>query len=336
VTVALINETPFPAFGFDTELYDSREYYCLAAKATFDFSARGLTVRDEQPALNMTDRYFGEPGESSLSAVTDLIPRRERTDVLITGHASPPNGRPAKRWLAEIKVGDLYKSIQLTGPRAWRHRSVGGWELSPLNEVDAVPLRYELAFGGERPTRDDEDRDVWLPNPVGRGYVGRHPWAKDRIWDAPQMLSPVDDLGSMPGGNHKTCGFGPIPGDWSPRVERIGTTDEHWRRHVAPHLPSDFDLRFFNCAPDDQQAKGFLRGNEEVALLGLLSELAVFRLPDWQATALMVDHDDLVLSLDMDLSTVHIDLDERTASLIWRLSTPADRWHQASISLMPR
>ena len=336
MTVALINDTPFPVFGFDTELYDSREFFCLAAKASFDLNPRGLVLREEQPPLNMTDRYVGEPGESSLLAVTDLIPRRERTDIMITGHACAPAGRPTARWLAEMKVGELYKAVQITGPRSWRHRSLGGWELSPLGDVTSVPLQYELAFGGERPTRDDEERDAWMPNPVGRGYVGRHAWQKDVEWSAPQLLAPRDELSPIPGRNQHTCNFGPVPGDWEPRVSRIGTTDEAWRKNVAPHLPADFDLRFFNCVPDDQQAAGFLRGDEEVALLGLFDELTVFRLPAWQATALMVDHDDIVMSLDMDLSTVHIDLDQRTLSLIWRLSTPADRWHQASISLMPR
>lgn len=336
MTIEFFNETPYPAFGFETELYDRSEFFCLAAKLSFDLAANGVKLREEQDPLQMGDRYVGEPGASSLMAATDLIPIRKRTDILLTGQARAPDATAVERWLAEMKVGSLYKAVQLTAPRVWRHRALGGWQLSPLKPVMSVPLQYELAFGGERPAAEDEERDAWLPNPVGRGYVGRRRWETDREWPAPQLLAPRDSLKDQPGREHATCGFGPIPGDWAPRVGRIGTTDAAWRREVAPHLPSDFDLRFFNCAPDDQQADGFLQGNEEVALSGLLDNPYAFHLPYWRATALMVDHDDLVLSLDMDLSTVQIDLDRRVLSLVWRLTTPANRWKQASLSLMPR
>ena len=337
MTVHLFNETPYPAFGFETELYDDREYFCLAVKASFDLTPRGaLRLREEHDPIELGDRYAGEPGASSLLAATDLIPRRLNTDVVIIGQAKAPKGAAAEHWLAGMKVGNIHKIIQLTGPRTWHYRMIGGWKLSPPQRTTSVPLLYELAYGGERPTRDDEKRDVWAPNPIGRGYVGRHRWETDREWPAPQLLGPRDILPDTPGKGH-TYGFGPIPGDWAPRVERIGTTDETWRQTVAPHLPADFDLRFFNCAPDDQQAQGFLRGDEKIALSGLLQEeIYTFRLPDWEATALMVDHDNIIVSLDMDLSGVNIDLDRRVATLVWRLTTPADHWKQASLSLMAR
>jgi hypothetical protein len=36
-----------------------------------------------------------------------------------------------------------------------------------------------------------------------------------------------------------------------------------------PLLPADFDERFFQCVPQDQQAPAFLRGGEPVVLSGL-------------------------------------------------------------------
>lgn len=38
-----------------------------------------------------------------------------------------------------------------------------------------------------------------------------------------------------------------------------------------PLLPEDFDERFFQCAPADQQAPQFLRGGEPVVILNLSS-----------------------------------------------------------------
>jgi hypothetical protein len=336
MSIALINDTPYPAFGFDTELYDTREYHSLAVKLSFDLNEHGLQLRDEQLPLQMTDEYVQEPGRSSLLAPSDLIPWRGRTDIIVTGEAVAPGRTPTDRWLAELQVGQLRKALQITGPRRWLHRAFSGWELSPVEPTRSVPLHYEYAFGGEHPIEDHEQRDVWWPNPVGRGFAGRRKWNKDQVYQAPQLLAPGESISDAPGRTYRTANFGPVPGDWAPRVGRIGTTDENWRKNVAPHLPRDFDLRYFNCAPDDQQAEGYLRGNEEVILAGLFEGVRRFRLPDYMATALTVDHNGVMLPLEMDLSTVHIDLDASTVALLWRLTTPAADLSQISLSVMER
>ncbi|SOD21492.1 hypothetical protein SAMN05518800_0053 [Variovorax sp. YR752] len=336
MSIALINETPYPAFGFDTELYDAREYHSLAVKLSFDLTEHGLQLREEQLPLQMTDGYVGEPGSSSLLAPSDLVPYRERTDVIITGEAVAPHGEPASRWLAEFRVGQLHKALQITGLRHWQHRAISGWELTRVEPVRSVPLHYEYAFGGEQPIEDHEQRDVWWPNPVGRGFVGRRKWSKDQVHPAPQLLALKESLSGAPGRTYRTASFGPVPGDWAPRVGRIGTTDENWRKNVAPHLPKDFDLRYFNCAPDDQQAESYLRGNEEVTLTGLFEDVRRFKLPNYAVTALTANHNGVVLPLEMDLSTVHIDLDASTVALTWHLTTPAADLNQVSLSVMER
>jgi hypothetical protein len=336
MSIALINETPYPAFGFDTELYDTQEYHSLAVKISFDLTDNGLQLRDEQLPLQMTDEYVGEPGRSSLVTPSDLIPYRERTDVIVTGEAMAPGGKPTDRWLAELQVGNIYKAVQITGPRQWHHRAITGWEPGNIEPTRSVPLLYEHAFGGERPIEDHEKRDVWWPNPVGCGFVGRRKWNKDEVHPVPQLLVREESISGPPGRNYQTANFGPIPGDWAPRVGRIGTTDEAWRKQVAPHLPKDFDMRYFNCAPDDQQSDGYLRGNEEVAMMGLFDTVRLFRLPDYMVTALMVDHDGILLPLEMDLSTVHIDTTASTVALVWRLTTVSAKWNQISLSVMER
>lgn len=338
MSVALINETPFPAFGFETELRSAAENFCLAVKASYDITAAGLRLRDEQLPLRMTDVYVGEPGASSLLAATDLVPYRPRTDVLVVGDAHAPGGQPLQRWLAELRVGDrLYKALQVTGPRQWQHHAVRGWTLSGIEAVASVPLRYEYAYGGEHPTDDDAPRDCWPANPVGRGYVGHAKLDKRKPWPAPQLLAPDAALSDAPERTPAvTACTAPIPGDWAPRVQRTGTTDERWRRTVAPRLPADFDDRHFNCAPDDQQVEGYLRGDEELALAGFLRTTTRLRLPDLQVTALMVDHDGVLVPLEMDLSTVQIDTTHSTLELVWRLITPAASWDQAGISILER
>lgn len=263
-------------------------------------------------------------------------PGAGKGNIIVTGEARAPGGVPAERWLAELQVGPVYKAVQVTGPRQWRHRAITGWEPGGMVATRRVPLLYEHAFGGECPIEDHEQRDVWWPNPVGCGFVGRRKWDKDQVYPVPQLLAREDYISGPPGKHYQTANFGPVPGDWAPRVKRIGTTDEDWCVHVAPHLPQDFDLHYFNCAPDDQQAKGYLRGNEEVAMAGLFENVRSFHLPNFMATALMVDHDGIVLALEMDLSTVHIDTTGSTLALVWRLTTVAARWDQISLSVMER
>ncbi|QNP47549.1 DUF2169 family type VI secretion system accessory protein [Diaphorobacter aerolatus] len=337
MAIALINETDFPAFGFDTELYDSREYFCLSVKASFELVGEGLVLQEEQQPMLLNDEFVGEPIKSGMVLASDIVPYRQRTDVLLSGHAHAPDGGVAERWLAEIKVGSLYKALQITGERQWQHRAIRGWELSDISPASSVRLLYEYAYGGEIVTPPEKPRDSWPWNPVGRGYFGKTRPNKDEIYPGPQILSRTERLPQLPGSRHcETAGFGPIPGHWAPRLKRIGTTDAHWEKNVLPHLPKDFDLRYFNCAPDDQQADGFLKGNEAVAISGLFGKVRTFKLPNYKATALMVDHDNIVLAFPMDLASVHIDLDTAVVSLVWSLTTPSAEWSQASLSVMER
>ena len=59
---------------------------------------------------------------------------------------------------------------------------------------------------------------------------------------------------------------------WQPRVAFAGTYGDKWQRERQPLLPEDFDDRFFQHAPLDQQSPTFLRGGEPVVLRGLTSE----------------------------------------------------------------
>ena len=337
MSIALINDTDFPAFGFDTELYDSREYYCVSVKASFELKNNSLILQEDQSPMVMNDEYLADPASSGIITPSDISPYRQNTDILISGSARAPGGGAADQWLAEMKIGNIYKAIKITGHRQWQHRAIRGWELSEIIPVSNVRLLYENAYGGEIITADDKPRDAWLWNPVGRGFFGHSSPDKNENYIAPQILAKADVLSNNPTSNRlKTVGFGAIPAHWSPRLERIGTTDKHWQEKVLPHLPSDFDLRFFNCAPDDQQVQGYLRGDEEVSLSGLFDETVTFKLPNYKATALMVDHQDIVISFPMDLTAVHIDMDAALVSLVWSLTIPADEWSQASISVMER
>src|SRR5208282_5530552 len=76
------------------------------------------------------------------------------------------------------------------------------------------------------------------------------------------------------------AGFGVVASYWIPRLKYGGTYDDKWQKERLPLLPEDFDERFFQSAPEDQQVPGFLRGGEQVELTNLSPEGQLkFRLP---------------------------------------------------------
>ena len=141
-----------------------------------------------------------------------------------------------------------------------------------------MPLAYERAFGGWDARPGEAEKQDWEPrNPVGTGFA----------------VSPEHSIGSKapnveyPGSlvrswedRPEPAGFGPIAHHWSPRVELAGTYDEKWMNERFPLVPGDFDDRFYQCAPPDQQISGYLTGGEPVELTNLTpGGFLSFRLP---------------------------------------------------------
>jgi hypothetical protein len=73
--------------------------------------------------------------------------------------------------------------------------------------------------------------------------------------------------------------FGPIGRSWQQRLKWAGTYGQEWLDNKFPFLPDDFDDRYFQCAPDDQQID-YLKGGEHVVLVNLTpSGRTEFKLP---------------------------------------------------------
>src|SRR5262249_34378976 len=140
-----------------------------------------------------------------------------------------------------------------------------------------MPIVYEKAFGGVDQKSDHPERDWEWRNPVGTGFA-ISPDHLDGV-ALPNIEYPNELIRKW---KDRPCpaGFGPIGCHWQPRVEFAGTYDDKWMKERQPLLPEDFDDRFFQCTPQDQQAADFLHGGEPVELLGLTpgGELQ-FRLP---------------------------------------------------------
>src|SRR5262249_1683672 len=137
---------------------------------------------------------------------------------------------------------------------------------------------YERAYGGADLKADDPKKHDWdRRNPVGTGFaVAPEHLVGEKV---PNIEDPRDSNRTWRE-RPRPAGFGPIPADWMPRVKWAGTYDERWQKERLPLLPEDFDDRFYLCAPEDQQAPHFLKGDEEVRLRNLTPEGSLrFRLP---------------------------------------------------------
>ena len=62
--------------------------------------------------------------------------------------------------------------------------------------------------------------------------------------------------------------FGILGRNWQPRIRFAGTYDDRWLNSAFPFLPEDFDDRYFQSAPADQQIP-FLQGGETVRCINM-------------------------------------------------------------------
>jgi hypothetical protein len=259
------NRTPFAAERGWVRDRNGAEVWLLAVKCTFDIRPDGSTeVSPEQPPVLRVPEYHGEPGQSSLRYEADLVLSKTTTDIIVNGHAYAPGRQSVEQMEAGFRVGPVQKIVRISGDRVW-----GAAGPSAPRPFTKMPLVYERAFGGVDARSDRPDRDWDWRNPLGTGFaVSREHLGGVAL---PNIEYPNDVVAAW-NDRPQPAGLGPIGSHWQPRAGFAGTYDERWMQTRRPLLPEDFDERFFQCAPQDQQAPGFLRGGEPVVLYRLTPE----------------------------------------------------------------
>lgn len=255
----LDNLTPFAAERGWVRDRDGAEVWLIAVKCTFDLNTDGsLEVSAEQPPVLRVPEYNGKPGKSSIKYEADLVRTKTTTDVLVVGHAYAPRGRAVTEMQVGFRVGPVHKILRVTGDRWWGVRGP-----TPPEPFVTMPLVYERAFGGVDARSSHPERDWDWRNPVGTGFAVTRENASGRA--LPNIEYP-DDTVSGWSDRPSPAGFGPVASHWQPRAGFAGTYDDNWMKNRQPLVPSDFDDRFFQCAPRDQQSPAPLRGGEPVVL----------------------------------------------------------------------
>ncbi len=302
----LENFTPFNPSLFVTA-HDVRPRTCtVLVKATFmcQHGAEAAPVEEQlQPSGDVLSE--GEDGApKSLLYASDITPGKSRAEVLVSGTAYPPANHASSSFPISIRVGSVAKTLVVSAERTFSHGLVSS-SITEQGPLKPVPVVYQNAFGGPR----------WATNPVGRGHES------DRL----PLIEYPDQRMQRPSDTPAPAGFGPIAPDWEPRKSMLGTfradyAEKHW-----PGFPPDFNPRYFNAAPVDQQVDGYLRGDETIELQNMHPKHSSFttRLPGWQVVCVREEMDGTVSLVPLEIDTLWLSPDTDQLVLLWRGSMPA-------------
>ena len=160
-------------------------------------------------------------------------------------------------------------------------------------------------------------------NPVGKGF---HRHLKPE-WVDNQALPLTEEIGlsiTDTTGDYAPMAFGPVGRGWDPRVRFGGTYDDEWLENRFPFLPTDFDDRYYQSAPADQQMPaGSFDGGVDVVLSNLTPEGRTgFVVPRLQAPVGIFPRNGARENYLATLDTLLIEPNERRFCLTWRLARP--------------
>lgn len=320
----LLNNSGFAAFAFRQYDTEGQLDVVIAARAYCQHSQGAPATReDTDDGFQWEDCYEEDFFTSPMTCQTDLTPEKHGTDVTFLGE-SFSQLEEVTSWVCEIGIGPISKSLTVSGPGYWKKTldpsspsKTEQWVQGPPKFARSVPVDWRLTHGGPLIGLEGPDEDTIDPrNPIGLSYPDVD--APEGEYRVPQITTSESERSNAP------AGLGPIAPFWADRSQYAGTYDDDWKENRHPLLPRDFDARFWQCAPPDQIAKPYLRGDEPYKLTNLHPEYgeAQGRLPNINLAVLCENKgasDWHVLNLD----GVHFDWRKTDRiSLTWRARFP--------------
>jgi len=278
-----------------------------------------MTRAGEQLPLVTADEHYGSPESTCVRYECDFALDKPLTDVLIVGKAVAPDRSRVQSLAVRLDVEGRSKQLLVHGDRQWVD---AGGSLVPSDALPftEMPLTFDRAWGGIDDSRGAEACAVETRNPVGVGFAPFRR-ASDLVGlPVPNIQALGAPVGS-PREHHDPAGFGCIGRSWQPRLSHAGTYDAGWRETRAPFLPGDFDRRYFQCAPEDQQFPRFSGGERLSCVHMAESAIVGFKLPKLEipVTFRFADKDE---RRSAALDTVILEPHLRRALLVWRASAP--------------
>jgi len=298
----------------------ARDYCVVVVKGTFVIQPSGeLQLAEEQLPLVLVDEHEGDPDSSCVRAECDFALVKPFTDVLLQGRAVAPGERAVTEMTVSLEVisaaGVRNKSARVTGDRVWE-RSLGRVCPSAPEPFTQLPLSFDRAFGGADDSRGPDQVQVERYNLLGQGLNVSRSASQIEGRALPNLEHP-DHLMHHPSDRPPVHGFGVVGRAWQPRADFAGTYDECWRDERCPYLPDDFDPRYFQAAPADQQYAHF-QGGERIRCVHMAPQPVVeFLIPRIHVPVkfCFIEHE---LSEEGVLDTVILEPHLGRAQLLWR------------------
>lgn len=220
-----------------------RDRLCVVAAAGFRL--------DDGTAGLLTDQELWAAAAESLGPTDVLDPASPKrfSEVLVAGKCYATGGQPAPVVGVTLKVGPVSKELAVFGKRSY----LPGGRLGPPEPFAEMPMGWDRTFGGPG-----------LKNPEGC----THP-AQDAEPAAPPNVEYRNQIMVMKNDQTEPAGLGPIGWAWPERLVDRGTFDDEWLETCWPGLPKDFDLGYFNMAPEDQRFTGRFEPGQQVEISGM-------------------------------------------------------------------
>lgn len=296
---------------------DGRDYCVVVVKGTFVLEKDGQpTLAEEQEPMVYADVHFGDPAETSIQYECDFAPFKPHADILVNGFAYSPTREPVNQLPVQLEAGPIKKQIMVFGDRKWDVTPVGT-RVTPTIPFVKMPLIYERAFGGSDiadPNPSYHGKE--MRNPIGVGYHKSGATAFVHNTPLPNLEDPqhlINGWSDKP----PPAGFGAIGRGWLPNLKYAGTYDQKWLDNICPLLPPDFDERYYQSAPLDQQLP-YLKGGEFVRCINMSpDQVFTFNVPKMEFPVTYCFHDQDI-TVQPNLDTLLIEPDMRRFFLVWR------------------
>lgn len=309
---------------------DGQEHLVVVIKATYRIPENDKMPRPLIPPqpIASSDKFVGEPGLSACLYEVDYVRRKAKCDILFDAKAHSPDEQPVTKISAGFNFnGKLKKYVSVVGDRFWQQDVlyVGKTNALPFT---SMPLHYGKAFGGTvvsgKP--DKLQYDSHPENLIGMGYSKSTGLFTVHGMQLPNLMA-LGESAHKPYSNTAAVAFSVLSKTAQSRRKYAGTYDEKWQQNTFPFLPEDFDERFYQSAPLDQQVD-YPQGGETVELHNMMPgrPQVSFRLPRLTNMPIKIlGKDYQVHSPQVVVDTLYFEPDHARFSVVWRASMPIKR-----------
>jgi len=326
----IINNTKFNVEAIPSYGLNKRPKLTIIVKGSFKYNFDGhVELLKKQMPIFYCDQLFDE--QTSVKFESDIVPFKEKTDIVLIGHAYTKSQKPTKKLNVKLSVDKISKSLNIIGDRelilSKIFNKIQHTEPKPFTKM---PIRYEYSYGGYDPFSNM----YYNMNPVGKGFIYKKK-AKAlnglKLPNIEDIELQIDDLWKK---RPIPAGFGFYSKTWSIRTNYLGTYDEVWRSQRSPCPPEDFSYLFYNAAHPDLQLESYLSGNEEVTLTNLTQthENVNFIIPKINLNCIISMIDSFNNNIKLNLDTLCLLPDENIFYLVWRGLTKIDDISLISVS----